>query len=373
MAYEGYAYWRDWQDYIGTRDENGFARFVDSGAIIIDNPDYDLEKAVGLFDRAGIDYERWDLDALTARLPIFDRGAFWPPKRPDEDAFWDESEKDIAGALFMPQSGFVPDPQLATHNLMRAAENRGAEFLFRREVTEIFQSGGRVKGVKLGDGERIEGPVVVNAAGTYSSALNRMAGVDEGMAVKTRSLRVEVHCVSAPEGFDFEEHGCYVFDGDTGVYFRPEVGNTILVGSEDPECDPRQWIDDPADYDREITEAQWRAQVFRLAKRIPSLPIPARPSGLVSLYDVSDDWIPIYDKSDLPGFYMAIGTSGNQFKNAGVAGNLMAELIEACEGGQDHDREPVCVSGRYTGCRLDAGFFSRRRELHHESSFSVNG
>jgi sarcosine oxidase, subunit beta len=31
------------------------------------------------------------------------------------------------------------------------------------------------------------------------------------------------------------------------------------------------------------------------------------------------------------GFYMAIGTSGNQFKNAAAVGRLMAELIEACE------------------------------------------
>jgi len=30
--------------------------------------------------------------------------------------------------------------------------------------------------------------------------------------------------------------------------------------------------------------------------------------------DVSDDWIPIYDKSDLKGYYQAIGTSGNQFR-----------------------------------------------------------
>jgi len=38
-------------------------------------------------------------------------------------------------------------------------------------------------------------------------------------------------------------------------------------------------------------------------------------------------WIPIYDKSDLPGFYLAIGTSGNQYKNAPEVGKMMAELI----------------------------------------------
>jgi len=38
---------------------------------------------------------------------------------------------------------------------------------------------------------------------------------------------------------------------------------------------------------------------------------------------------------------MAIGTSGNQFKNAGVAGRLMKEIIEAGEGGRDLDADPL--------------------------------
>ena len=68
---------------------------------------------------------------------------------------------------------------------------------------------------------------------------------------------------------------------------------------------------------------------------------------LVDLYDVSDDWIPIYDKSALGGFYMAIGSSGNQFKNAPVAGHCMAELIDACEKGHDHDANPLKVKTVY--------------------------
>jgi hypothetical protein len=51
-------------------------------------------------------------------------------------------------------------------------------------------------------------------------------------------------------------------------------------------------------------------------------------------------WIPIYDKSDLPGFYMAVGSSGNQYKNAPVVGNMMAGLIDFCEKGRDHDKDP---------------------------------
>ena len=35
-----------------------------------------------------------------------------------------------------------------------------------------------------------------------------------------------------------------------------------------------------------------------------------------------------------------IGSSGNQFKNAPIAGHCMAELIDACEKGHDHDQDP---------------------------------
>jgi sarcosine oxidase subunit beta len=112
---------------------------------------------------------------------------------------------------------------------------------------------------------------------------------------------------------------------------------------------------------------------MRKAQRIPSLPIPNQASGLVDLYDVSDDWIPIYDCSDLPGFYMAVGTSGNQYKNAPVVGMVMAELIDRVEAGHDHDRDPVRFTLKYTRRECNIGFFSRLRELNPDSSYSVIG
>ena len=121
-----------------------------------------------------------------------------------------------------------------------------------------------------------------------------------------------------------------VSDSDISVYSRPETGNHVLVGSEDPECDPRIFVD-PDDWDESFTD-QWKVQVYRQAQRYPTLPVTAPVRGVTALYDASDDWIPIYDKTDLPGFYVAIGTSGNQYKNAPVAGKLMAHLIEAVRG-----------------------------------------
>ena len=214
---------------------------------------------------------------------------------------------------------------------------------------------------------------MVNAAGPHSFIVNRMAGVEDKMKIKTRALRHEVHFVQSPEEFSYERDGLVVGDLDLAGYHRPEVGNMILVGSEDPACDKQEWIENPDDFNKEITVDQWKAQVYRLSKRIPSLPIPNSPKGIVDLYDVSDDWIPIYDKSDLPGFYLAIGTSGNQYKNGPAIGYLMAKIIEVCQNGRDHDKDPVQVKLANIDFDLNTGFFSRNRDIIEGSSFSVLG
>ncbi len=73
------------------------------------------------------------------------------------------------------------------------------------------------------------------------------------------------------------------------------------------------------------------------------------------------------DRTDLGGFYVAIGTSGSSFKTAPVIGSVMAQLIDACEAGRDHDRDPVHVKLPMTGFELDVSFFSRLRGAHATS------
>jgi len=132
------------------------------------------------------------------------------------------------------------------------------------------------------------------------------------------------------------------------------------------------YISDPDDFNRNLTE-QAKAQAYRLAQRIPDLRIPNQIQGVVDLYDVADDWIPIYDKSDLSGFYLAVGTSGNQYKTAPVVGKMMAELIVQCENGKDHDIDPVVFRLKHLKREVSMKFYSRLREINKESSFSVLG
>lgn len=116
-----------------------------------------------------------------------------------------------------------------------------------------------------------------------------------------------------------------------------------------------------------------QGEISDIALRIPDLRIPNQIQGVVDLYDVSDDWIPIYDKSDLTGFYMAVGTSGNQYKTAPVVGKMMAELILQCENGKDHDKNPVVFHLKHLKRDISLKFYSRLREINKESSFSVLG
>jgi sarcosine oxidase, subunit beta len=373
LAHDGFEYWERWPEYLDCEDEGGYARYIQSGTVLLKSANGHHRKVLEHFTVLGVEFDELDVDTIADQWPWLDTHSYWPPRRPDDDDFWEEPSASLEGAIHTPRSGYVSDPMQATHNLQRAAENKGGSFLFGAEVVEIVRTGDRVAGVKLADGVSVTAPVVVNVAGPHSAHINRMAGAEEGMNIKTRALRHEVHHVRAPAGSNFERNGCHVSDSDTGIYFRPESGNNILVGSEDPDCDPKVWVDDPDDYFRGVTEAQWQAQIYRLARRIPSLGIPMERRGVVDLYDVSDDWVPIYDKSDVQGFYMAVGTSGNQFKNAGPVGLLMAELIDRCENGHDHDAEPVEVRTRFTGQPIDIGFYSRLRQINADSSFSVNG
>ncbi len=91
--------------------------------------------------------------------------------------------------------------------------------------------------------------------------------------------------------------------------------------------------------------------------------IPGRVSGIVGVYDVTEDWTPIYDRTCLDGYYVAIGTSGHGFKQAPFVGVLMATLIDRVEAGHDHDAEPLVVRGAWTGVEVDLGHFSRRRTV----------
>jgi glycine/D-amino acid oxidase-like deaminating enzyme len=372
-SWEAKHHWERWSDVIGHQDEYGMASFQRTGMIVLDAPISPRQRIAALLKSAGVPYEEWDASTLRERVPGIDAGAYWPPKRLDDDAFFDDATKDI-DALFMPDAGFVDDPQLAAHNLVAGAQAMGATVAFNRTVMRIIKRTDRVAGIELSNNEIIDTPIVINAAGPWSGSINRLAGVGTDFTVKVRPLRQEVHYLQAPPGFNVgADIGPSIADMDLGIYLRSASGDKIMVGGTEPECDPLDWVDDPDDSAPGVTAECFATQTTRAARRLSTLTLPTSPKGVAGVYDVSDDWQPIYDRTDLPGFYVAIGTSGNQFKNAPLVGRFLAALVDRVEAGHDHDQDPLTYQCEYTPNTINLGAFSRRRGLNTETSGTVMG
>ena len=360
-AWEAALLWRRWADHLGVEDPDGMVRFHRTGNLIFCTEGYDGVVIMALWDDVGIPYERLGPEELRSRYPGLDVGRYFPPKPVDDPTFGDDAVADLS-AFIDTESGYIDDPMLAAHNLAHAARANGCQFRFGATVTAIDRTADHVTGVTIDGHERIGAPVVVNVGGPHSARLNELAGVSSDMRIAHRPLRQEVFAVPAPSGFALEDGGPVVADLDIGQYFRPQVGGTLLVGGTEPACDVLEWVDDADRFNDQPTVEHWTTAMFRLARRLPEFGVPARPVGLAALYDASDDWVPIYDGSSLGGFFMACGTSGNQFKNAPLAGKFMRALVDAAAAGHDHDARPVQFRGERTGRDINLGAFSRRRD-----------
>lgn len=372
LAYEGWHFWRNWRDYVGDNIASELITYRDTGSLLYKTDGNNrLTSVPPIMDAIGCPYEHLDAAQIRQRLPIVDTQRFEPVKQVEDDGFAEPTGPEIYGGIYFPASGYVNDPQLATQNLKEAAMREGAEFVLNAQITEIIQDNGRVSGVVLADGSEKSAAIVVNVAGPHSSKINALAGIGGNTAIKTRPVRQEVASIKAPDGYDYETDGPICADDDVGTYSRPETGNHMLIGTVSPPCDDIDWAD-ADDFETNITE-QIMTQVMRQAQRYSGLQIPSSINGIVALYDVSDDWNPIYDKSDLPGYYMAIGTSGNQFKNAPLAGKIMTTIIDKCESGIDHDQQPGEFHLENINWTLPLEIFSRNRAINADSSFSVLG
>lgn len=372
MAYEGYFDWKNWSNYLNAAGGMDLARFIETGTLVMKTASNGhMAKVVSNVSGLGIAYEEWSAERITAAMPGYNLESFAPARTMEDDSFGMPNGSRIEGGIYFSAGGYVDDPQLAARNLKEAAERAGGEFLFNRKIMDIRMSGGRVSGVTLDDGSEIDAGIVVNVAGPHSGKVNALVNADLGMKIGTRPLRHEVVQVKPPESLGYSRSSLIVSDSDVSCYIRPASGGKLMIGSEDPECDRHQEVD-PDEFSRDLSDRAL-TYAYRYAQRLPELAVQPHPQGLVDLYDASDDWLPIYDRSNVDGYYMAIGTSGNQFKNAPIAGRLMADMIDYCEAGGDHDREPLQLPLRQLDHTIDTGSFSRKRSLTKGSSFSVLG
>ena len=226
--------------------------------------------------------------------------------------------------LFEVEGGYCTDPRGANQDLLEAARRDGVDVRLRSGVEAVRSQGGRVQGVDLPDGSRIDAPVVVNAAGPWCNAVNAMAGLE--LAWTLRPTRVQVmYRVSAGE---IRGELPLVGDAAGGIYFRPDSrGQQLLVGSIRPE-DEQEEVKDPDHFDRSLDPDMRQRLLHALHHRLPSLEYRARVTGIAGLYTMNEqDVHPVVGPTELEGFVVANGFSGHGFKLAPAIGSMVAQWL----------------------------------------------
>ena len=224
----------------------------------------------------------------------------------------------LGALLWEPGSGYG-DPSAVTAGYADAARKRGAVIEQGVEVTAIRQAGGRVVGVDTAGGDRIDAPIVINAAGLWSPRVARLAGHELPIIVG----RHPVFIVERDAAFG-PAHTVYL-DLAGGAYARPETGGLTLTGSlTDDETEH------PMDADLLGVEAGFdeaSVALARTARAMPAMADARFKQGYAGAFDITPDWMPILDESRLHGLYVAAGLSGHGFKLAPAVGEMMAALV----------------------------------------------
>jgi sarcosine oxidase, subunit beta len=224
----------------------------------------------------------------------------------------------LGAVLYEPDSGYA-DPSGVAAAYAAAARRRGVTIDQDTEVSAVRVAGDRVAGVETTRGERIDAPVVVNAAGLWSPALARLAGVELPIVIG----RHPVFVVERDPSFG-APHPVFL-DLAGGSYVRPESGGLTLTGSLTD--DETKHPIDPELLGADVGLDEAAAVLERTGRAWPRLADARYRRGWVGAFDITPDWMPILDESPVRGFWIAAGMSGHGFKLAPAVGETMADLI----------------------------------------------
>lgn len=215
---------------------------------------------------------------------------------------------------YEPESGYA-DPYSVTTGYANAARERGARILSESPAVGIEVTANRVTAV-LTEGERIETPIAVVAAGPWSGPLLASVGVE----VPLRPIRHQVVMLRRPQ--DVVPDHPIIGDVVNDMSPRPDAGNLTLIGvGEDEDASPdtfNQGVDMP------MVEATFE----KLVKRMPGMAQALFRGGWSGLFTTTPDWHPVLDKVEgIEGLYLSVGFSGHGFKLSPMIGVVMSELI----------------------------------------------
>lgn len=238
--------------------------------------------------------------------------AWWSPREIKEHyPLYDVSAYE--GGTFGPKDGHL-DAYAVLMGYKAKARSLGARFI-KDEVTGVLAEGRQVSGVALASGDTLFSGVVVNCAGAWGAEVAKTAGIQiPVLPVKRQVFALDTKV--KPEG------PLPLTILPSGLYFRTETGNLILLGWS--------FEDDPVGFD-----FSWDKQCFvdriwpALAEFVPAFDTLKVVRGWAGLYAVNtlDSNAILGEWPELKGFFLANGFSGHGLQQGPAVGRYISELI----------------------------------------------
>lgn len=214
--------------------------------------------------------------------------------------------------LDVPGDGVI-DIHGVTTALARGAARRGAVVRTGLGAERVLAEGGRVRGVVLESGERLDADVVVNAAGAWAEGLGATCGAPLPLDPRRRHL-----VILDPEARPDAE-APVVWRVDEGIYVRPESGGVLASP-----CDEASWAPGIPPTDPEA--------LVRLGERMgrfaPVLASASVRRAWACLRTFAPDRDPVIGADPrLTGLFWIAGLGGRGMTVGLAAGDLLAAAV----------------------------------------------
>jgi len=230
----------------------------------------------------------------------------------------------VLGAAYLPTDGYI-DPTSVTHALAKGATTGGAEIVRHAPVTALEREGDRWR-VTTPKGE-IRAEIVVNAAGQWARALNRLVGRDLPIVPLEHHYLI-TELVDEVRNRDTDLP--VLRDADASYYVRGE-GGALLVGPFERNTVPWGLEGIPEDFHSSLLEPnleRLEEVLEAVARRVPAF----ANAGIKTIVNGPDGYTPdgrclMGPVPGLPNFHVLAGFSIFGIVFGGGAGKYAAEWI----------------------------------------------
>ena len=218
---------------------------------------------------------------------------------------------DVLAGAFSPSDGHAT-PDSVVQGYASGARALGATLAVDTEVVELVIDGGRVRAVVTSDAT-IETGTVVCAAGAWSAALGKLAGVDLPVTPLRRQILFTEALPALPANLPM------TIDFATSFYFHRE-GPGVLMGMPAP--------GERTGFDVELSDDFIPALLEVAERRAPELAQVGIKGSWTGYYEMSPDHNALIGEALGPSrFIYATGFSGHGFLQAPAVGEVLRDLV----------------------------------------------